>query len=102
MTLLDDATQVHYTLNTLAGRLITDPGNGIVSMYVYSSERVTLADASGKVICRGGSLTAGGDWRAASYAELTWPRRCSVMGSPQYLNLHLGGSGPDAVIFNER
>lgn len=102
MTLLDDATQAHLTLSTLGGRLITDPGNGVVSMCVYSSDRVTLTDATGKVICRGGSLTAGGDWRAASYAELTWPKRCSIMGSPQYLNLHLGASGPDAVIFNQR
>ena len=71
MTLLDDATQLHYTLATAGGRLITDPGNGVVSMYAYSSDRVTLSDASGKTLCRGSSLTAGGDWRAASYAELT-------------------------------
>ncbi len=100
MTLLDDATQLHYTLATAGGRLITDPGNGVVSMYAYSSDRVTLSDASGKTLCRGGSLTAGGDWRAASYAELTSPHRCKVMGSPQYL--HLGANGPDAVIFTQR
>ena len=103
MTLLDDATQAHYTLTATGGRLITDPAiEPDVSMYVYNSGHVTLSDANGTTVCRAGNITAGGDWRAVSYAELSWPRRCRIMASPQYLNFYLGGGGPHSVKFNQR